>query len=61
MDKKPRNKRWHDSSACKQNAVDHPFGNKRSSRKAKQVAVGHFAPPGAKVGKLWPRRTGRKK
>jgi len=48
-------------SAGAQNAVDHPFGNKRTSRKAKQKAVGHFAPPGRKVGKFWPRRTGRKK
>lgn len=61
FEKSARNKRYPNSSACKQNAVDHPFGNKRSSRKAKQKAVGHFAPPGRKVGKLWPRRTGRKK
>lgn len=56
-----RNKRYPSPSAAAQNAVDHPFGNKRTSRKAKQRAVGHFAPPGRKVGKLWPRRTGRKK
>ena len=60
-EKRARNKRYPNSSACKQNAVDHPFGNKRSSRKAHQIAVGHFAPPGKKVGKLWPRRTGRKR
>lgn len=58
---KSKNKLYPRSSACKMNAVDHPFGNKRSARKAKQKAVGHFAPPGRKVGKLWPRRTGRKK
>ena len=58
---KAKNKLYPRSSACKQNAVDHPFGNKRSSRKAKQRACGHFAPPGRKVGKLWPSRTGRKK
>ena len=56
-----RNKRYPRQSAAAQNAVDHPFGNKRTSRKAKQRPVGHFAPPGRKVGKLWPRRTGRKK
>ncbi|MEK6858234.1 MAG: 50S ribosomal protein L2 [Nanoarchaeota archaeon] len=61
FEKQARNKRYPNSSACKQNAVDHPFGNKRSSRKAHQIAVGHFAPPGKKVGKLWPRRTGRKR
>jgi len=59
--KRSRNKRYPNPSAAAQNAVDHPFGNKRTSRKAKQRAVGHSAPPGRKVGKLWPRRTGRKK
>ncbi len=59
--KRAKNKRYPMVSAAAQNAVDHPFGNKRTSRKAKQKAVGHFAPPGRKVGKLWPRRTGRKK
>jgi large subunit ribosomal protein L2 len=56
-----RNKRYPNPSAAAQNAVDHPFGNKRTSRKAKQRPTGHFAPPGRKVGKLWPKRTGRKK
>ena len=56
-----RNKRYRRQSAAAQNAVDHPFGNKRTSRKAKQRPVGHFAPPGRKVGKMWPRRTGRRK
>jgi large subunit ribosomal protein L2 len=56
-----RNKRYPNPSAAAQNAVDHPFGNKRTSRKATQRPAGHFAPPGRKVGKLWPRRTGRKK
>ncbi|MBI4145727.1 50S ribosomal protein L2 [Candidatus Woesearchaeota archaeon] len=59
--KRARNKRWPNPTGAAQNAVDHPFGNKRTSRKAKQKAVSHFAPPGRKVGKLWPRRTGRKK
>ncbi len=56
-----RNKRYPRQSAAAQNAVDHPFGNKRTSRKAKQRPVGHHAPPGRKAGKMWPRRTGRKK
>ncbi len=55
-----RNKRYPNPSGAAQNAVDHPFGNKRTSRKAKQRPVNKFAPPGRKVGKLWPRRTGRK-
>lgn len=61
FDRQARNKRYPSPSAAAQNAVDHPFGNKRTARKAKQVAAGHNAPPGRKVGKLWPRRTGRKK
>jgi len=61
FNRRAKNKRWPNPSGAAQNAVDHPFGNKRTSRKAKQKAVGHFAPPGRKVGKLWPRRTGRKK
>lgn len=56
-----RNKRYPNPSGAAQNAVDHPFGNKRTSRKAKQRPVNKFAPPGRKVGKLWPRQTGRGK
>jgi large subunit ribosomal protein L2 len=59
--KRMMNKRWPNPSAAAQNAVDHPFGNKRTSRKAKNVAASKFAPPGRKVGTLWPKRTGRKK
>lgn len=59
--KRMKNKRWPNPSAAAQNAVDHPYGNKRTSRKAKNKSVGHFAPPGRKVGKLWPKQTGRKK
>ena len=59
--KRMQNKRWPNPSAAAQNAVDHPFGNKRTSRKAKNKAVGHSAPPGRKVGKLWPRQSGRGK
>ncbi|MBD3318617.1 50S ribosomal protein L2 [Candidatus Woesearchaeota archaeon] len=58
---KAKNKLYPRSSACAMNAVDHPYGNKRSSRKAKQKPVNRFAPPGAKVGKLWPKRTGKRK
>ena len=61
FNRRAKNKRWPNPTGAAQNAVDHPFGNKRTSRKAKQKAVSHFAPPGRKVGKLWPRRTGRKK
>ena len=59
--KRMKNKRWPNPAGGAQNAVDHPYGNKRTSRKAHKKSVGHFAPPGKKVGSLWPRRTGRKK
>jgi large subunit ribosomal protein L2 len=48
-------------SGAKQNAVDHPFGNKRSSRKSKSRPVSRNAPPGRKVGMIAARRSGRKK
>lgn len=59
--KRSKNKRYPNVSASAQNSVDHPFGNTRSARKAKQKAAGKFAPPGRKVGKLWPKRTGMKR
>ena len=58
--RKTKNKLYPRSSAAKMNAVDHPFGNKRSSRKSKQKPVSRHAPPGRKVGKLAARRTGRR-
>lgn len=59
--KRSKNKRYPMISAAAQNAVDHPFGNTRSARKAKNKSSGKFAPPGRKVGKLWPKRSGMKK
>jgi len=58
---KARNKLWPRSSASKMNAVDHPFGNKRSLRKSKARPCPRNAPPGRKVGMIAARRTGRKK
>ena len=58
--KRARNKLYPRTSACKMNAVDHPFGNKRSSRKAKQKVMSKFAPPGRKVGKFASKRTGKR-
>ncbi len=58
---KAKNKLWPKVSGGAQNAVDHPFGNARSSRKSKAKPVPKNAPPGRKVGMLRPRRTGRKK
>ncbi|MBW3004744.1 50S ribosomal protein L2 [Candidatus Woesearchaeota archaeon] len=59
--KKAKNKLYPRTGGSKMNAIDHPFGNKRSARKAKQKPVSRFAPPGRKVGKLAARRTGKRK
>ena len=58
---KATNKLWPRSSGAKMNAVDHPFGNKRSSRKSKARVAPKNAPPGRKAGMIRARRTGRKK
>ncbi|MBU0461746.1 MAG: 50S ribosomal protein L2 [Nanoarchaeota archaeon] len=58
---KAKNKLWPRTSGAKMNAVDHPFGNKRSSRKSKARPISRNAPPGRKVGTVAARRTGRKK
>jgi len=58
--KKSRNKLWPRTSAVKMNAIDHPFGSGRGKRIKSKIAKRN-APPGARVGLLRPRRTGRKK
>lgn len=58
--KKSRGKLWPRTSAVKVNAIDHPFGSGRGKR-IKQKIAKRNAPPGAKVGHLRPRRTGKKK
>lgn len=55
---KARNKLWPRTSAVKMNAVDHPFGSGRGKRIKSKIAKRN-APPGARVGHLRPRRTGR--
>lgn len=55
-----RNKYYPRTSALSMNAVDHPFGGSRSSKLGKSKIAPRFAPPGRKVGKLRPRRTGKK-
>ncbi|MFH1711284.1 MAG: 50S ribosomal protein L2 [Nanoarchaeota archaeon] len=57
---KARNKLWPRTSAVKMNAIDHPFGSGRGKRIKSKIAKRN-SPPGAKVGHLSPRRTGRKK
>lgn len=58
---KARNKLYPSISGTSQNAVDHPYGNSRSSRKGHPTIARKNAPPGAKVGKIRPRRTGYKR
>ncbi len=59
--RKARKKRYPHMSGSAQNAVDHPFGNKRSSRKSKARPVPKNAPPGRKVRYLRPKQTGPSK
>jgi len=47
------------TSAVKMNAVDHPFGSGRGKRIKSKIAKRNV-PPGAKVGLLRPKRTGRR-
>ena len=56
-----KNKLYPKIRGAAQNAVDHPFGNKRTSRKSKARPVPRNAPPGRKVGYIRPKRTGPSK
>ena len=53
-------RKWHRTSAVKVNAVDHPFGSGRGKRIKSKIAKRN-APPGARVGHIRPRKTGRGK
>jgi len=57
---KARGKLYPRVSAVCVNAVDHPFGSGRGKKVRSKIAKRN-APPGAKVGHLRPKRTGRKK
>jgi len=57
---KSKGRKWHRTSAVKVNAVDHPFGSGRGKRIKSKIAKRN-APPGAKVGHIRPRQTGRRK
>jgi large subunit ribosomal protein L2 len=61
MYRNARKKRFPQMSGSAQNAVDHPFGNKRSSRKSKARPAPQNAPPGRNVGYIRPKRTGQSK
>ena len=56
-----RNKLFPVVSGISMNAVDHPFGSSSSHSKGRPTQAARSAPPGRKVGKLAPRRTGRRK
>ncbi|MDD5416353.1 MAG: 50S ribosomal protein L2 [Candidatus Aenigmarchaeota archaeon] len=57
--KHARNKLWPRSSATKMNPVDHPFGGKTKPGTPKSIS--RWAPPGAKVGSIASRRSGKAK
>ncbi len=59
--KRAKNKLYPIVSGASQNAVDHPMGNSRSSRKSKGKPAPKNAPPGRNVGMIRPRHTGRNK
>lgn len=56
-----RGKLYPRTSGVAMNAVDHPFGSGRGRHVGKPKTVSRHTPPGAKVGKVGSRRTGRKK
>jgi large subunit ribosomal protein L2 len=56
---KARGKLYPRVSAVKMNAIDHPFGSGRGIRIKPKIAKRN-SPPGARVGHLSPRRTGKK-
>ncbi len=56
---KAKSKKYPKVSGVAMNAVDHPFGGTRSSRKGRPTIAPRNAPPGRKVGMIKPRKTGR--
>ena len=56
---KAKNKLWPQVSGTSMNAVDHPFGGSSSAVKGGPTQSSRNAPPGRKVGKLAPKRTGK--
>ena len=60
--KRATGKYWPNVSGVAMNAINHPHGGKRrSTQHTKNKSVSRRAPPGAKVGSISPRRTGRVK
>jgi len=56
-----RNKRYPRIHGVSMNAVQHPFGGSSSHHKGRPTIAPKNAPPGRKVGKIRPSRTGRRK
>lgn len=56
-----RGKLYPRTSAVAMNAVDHPFGSGRGRQHAKIKISSRHVPPGAKVGKIASKRTGKRK
>ncbi|MEK6951006.1 MAG: 50S ribosomal protein L2 [Nanoarchaeota archaeon] len=56
-----RNKLYPRVCGISMNAVDHPFGGKGSHTKGRPTQSARGDPPGRKVGKIAPKRTGRRK
>ena len=58
---KAKNKMWPIVSGTSMNSVDHPFGGSSSHAKGIPTQSARNDPPGRKVGKIAPKRTGRHK
>lgn len=56
-----RNKLYPQVSGVSMNALSHPFGGTSSHHKGRPTVAPRFAPAGRNVGKISPRRTGRRK
>jgi len=56
-----KNKMWPIVSGTSMNSVSHPFGGSSSHAKGIPTQSSRNSPPGRKVGKIAPKRTGRRK
>ena len=59
--KRAKNKLYPLVSGTSMNAVAHPFGGSSSHTKGRPTQAGRNAPPGRKVGKIAPKRTGMRR
>ncbi len=61
MKMKAKGKKYPKVCGISMNAVDHPFGGGSSTHKGRPTQSSRHAPPGRKVGKIAPSRTGKRK